>query len=122
DADILGQFTSKKQIISGLYQLITKTKIKPAVLMLYGPSGIGKTESAKSIKRTNLKGAKSRRLLDRQKNKDPLVVAYADKCRLRLSGKIVHLEMRGKPANVATTAAARELACFIWGMMTNHIA
>lgn len=80
------------------------------------------TESAKSIKRSNLKGEKSRRLLDRQKNKDPLVIAYADKCRLRLSGKIIHLEMRGKPANVATTAAARELACFIWGMMTNNIA
>ena len=27
----------------------------------------------------------------------------------------------GKTANVAATAAAREMACFIWGMMTNHI-
>lgn len=29
---------------------------------------------------------------------------------------------RGMNANKATTAAAREMACFIWGMMTNHIA
>ena len=79
-------------------------------------------ESAKSIKKTNLKGKKSRRLLERQQGKDPLVVAYADKCRYRIRHKIAHLELRGKSANVATTAAARELACFIWGMMTNNIA
>ena len=29
--------------------------------------------------------------------------------------------MKGKPANVAATAAAHEMACFIWGMMTNNI-
>lgn len=80
------------------------------------------TESAKSIKQTNSQGRKSKRLRDRQKDKDPLVVAYADKCRQRLKNKIMHLELRGKSPNVATTAAARELACFIWGMMTNHIA
>ena len=79
-------------------------------------------ESAKSIKKTNAQGRKSKRLRDRQKDKDPLVVAYADKCRQRLKNKITHLELRGKSPNVATTAAARELACFIWGMMTNHIA
>jgi hypothetical protein len=51
-----------------------------------------------------------------------MVVAYADKCRYRIRHKIAHLELRGKAANVASTAAARELACFIWGMMTNNIA
>ena len=80
------------------------------------------TECAKSIKKTNLKGKKSKRLLDRQKDKDPLVIAYADKCRYRLRSKIAHLELKGKSPNVAATAAARELACFIWGTMTNHIA
>ena len=80
------------------------------------------TESAKSIKRTNLQSGKSRRLLERQKEKDPRVIAYADRCRLRLRKRITYLENKGKSANVATTAAARELACFIWGMMTNHIA
>lgn len=51
-SDILGQDNCKKQIISGLYRLITKTNNKPVVLMLYGPSGVGKTESAKSISKT----------------------------------------------------------------------
>lgn len=50
--DILGQASCKKQIISGIYRLITQTNNKPVVLMLYGPSGVGKTESAKSISRT----------------------------------------------------------------------
>ncbi len=50
--DILGQELCKKQIISGLYRLITKETDKPVVLMLYGPSGVGKTETAKSISKT----------------------------------------------------------------------
>ena len=32
-----------------MYKLIKKLSNKPVVLMLYGPSGVGKTESAKSI-------------------------------------------------------------------------
>lgn len=47
--DILGQEQCKKQLISGLYKLISTASDKPAVLMLYGPSGVGKTETAKSI-------------------------------------------------------------------------
>lgn len=50
--DILGQERCKKQIISGMYKLIKKSSDKPVVLMLYGPSGVGKTESAKSISNT----------------------------------------------------------------------
>ena len=80
------------------------------------------TESAKSIKKTNVKFKKSKRLLDRQKGNDPKVIAYADKCRYRLKHKMMNLESRGKASNVASTAAARELACFVWGMMTDHIA
>ena len=76
------------------------------------------TECAKSIKKTNLRGEKTRRLVERQKGKEALVVACADRCRRRLRGKIAHLELKGKNANIATTAAARELACFVWGMMT----
>lgn len=52
EADILGQNNCKKQIISGMYRLMTKENHKPVVLMLYGPSGVGKTESAKSISKT----------------------------------------------------------------------
>lgn len=46
---ILGQELCKKQLISGLYKLISTTSNKPVVLMLYGPSGVGKTETAKCL-------------------------------------------------------------------------
>ena len=49
EEDVLGQEKCKKQIISGIYRLTTGHSKKPVVLMLYGPSGVGKTESAKSI-------------------------------------------------------------------------
>lgn len=52
NSDILGQNLCKKQIVSSMYRLITKSNSKPVVLMLYGPSGVGKTESAKSISKT----------------------------------------------------------------------
>lgn len=47
--DVYGQEECKKQILSGMYRLTTGAGNKPVVLMLYGPSGVGKTESAKSI-------------------------------------------------------------------------
>lgn len=50
--DILGQEKCKKQIMSGLYRVITRKSDKPVVLMLYGPSGVGKTETAKSISKS----------------------------------------------------------------------
>ena len=57
-----------------------------------------------------------------QTGQSPDVVAYADKCRRRLKHKRACLEHnRGKNANVATAAGARELACFVWGMMTGNI-
>lgn len=49
DDEILGQNQCKKQIISGLYRVIQAKGKKPSVLLLYGPSGVGKTESARSI-------------------------------------------------------------------------
>ncbi len=50
--DVLGQEKCKREIVSGLYK-ITATSIKhPIVLLLYGPSGVGKTETAKSVSRT----------------------------------------------------------------------
>lgn len=49
NTDVLGQEVCKKQIISGIYRLTTGSRSKPVVLMFYGPSGVGKTESAKSI-------------------------------------------------------------------------
>ena len=51
-ADVLGQLESKEAIISGLYRLMRQKSNRPVVIMLYGPSGVGKTETAKSISRT----------------------------------------------------------------------
>ena len=50
--DVLGLEECKRQILSGIYRLTTGSSSKPVVLMLYGPSGVGKTESAKSISKT----------------------------------------------------------------------
>lgn len=47
--DILGQEKCKKQLTSGLYKLSFNQGKKPSVLLLYGPSGVGKTETAKSV-------------------------------------------------------------------------
>ena len=47
--NVMGQEECKKQIISNIYKLTTQNTNKPVVIMLYGPSGVGKTESAKAI-------------------------------------------------------------------------
>lgn len=78
------------------------------------------TEAAKSIKKSSRYG-KSKRIVLRQKGQSPAVIAYADKGSKRIRAKMRSLEERGKNHNVASTAGARELACFIWGMMTDHI-
>ncbi len=52
NTDVLGQNICKKEIVSGLYRLIRQSNTKPTVLMLYGPSGVGKTESAKSMSKS----------------------------------------------------------------------
>lgn len=49
------------------------------------------------------------------------VTAYANKANERLRRKYCKMIAKGKKYNVAKTAIARELACFIWGMMTDHI-
>ena len=49
---IIGQRHCKKEIISSLYKISAKRKDKPIVLLLYGPSGVGKTETAKTISET----------------------------------------------------------------------
>lgn len=49
DSIIYGQEHVKKEILQTLYPLTNKRKNKPKVLMLYGPPGVGKTETAKLI-------------------------------------------------------------------------
>ena len=78
------------------------------------------TESAQCYSRGKV-GYKSKVLKSRQKSNSPAVVAYADKANERLRRKYYHMIQHGKRGNVTITAIARELACFIWGLMTNHI-
>lgn len=49
NSNVLGQIKSKEEIISSLYKLSTMKSDRPIVLLLYGPSGVGKTETAKSL-------------------------------------------------------------------------
>ena len=67
-------------------------------------------------------GYKSKGLKDRQQGNPPRVIAYADRANERLRRKYYSMLFRGKRANVAKTALARELACFIWGMMNEKLA
>lgn len=49
-SEILGQETAKNKLLLNLYQLAKNyNKGKPIVLMLYGPAGVGKTETAKLL-------------------------------------------------------------------------
>ena len=78
-------------------------------------------ESAQAYSRGKA-GYKSKVLRARQAGNSPQVVAHADKGNLRLRQRFYKMVMRGVRHNVAKTAVARELACFMWGMMTDHIA
>ena len=75
-------------------------------------------EVAQSYTRGNV-GHKSVALKQRQKGNPPEVIAYADKANERLRRRFYKMTLnKGVSRDVAATAIARELACFIWGMMT----
>jgi len=79
-------------------------------------------ESAQSYTRGNI-GHKSIALKKRQKGNRPETIAYADKANERLRRRFYRMTLKnGTKRNVATTAIARELACFVWGMMTGNVA
>ncbi len=76
------------------------------------------TEATHSIARGQI-GYKSKELRNRQKGNTPEVIAFADRANERLRRRYYRLVLHnGKKTNVAKTAIARELACFVWGMMT----
>jgi transposase len=77
-------------------------------------------EAAQSYSRGAI-GAKSKALKSRQAGNAPSVIAYADKANERLKRKCYRITRHSKH-NIAVTAIARELACFIWGMMTDNVA
>ena len=67
-------------------------------------------------------GYKSKDLKKRQHGNPAEVIAYADKANDRLRRRYCRMVLgKNKKANVTKTAIARELACFIWGMMTGNI-
>lgn len=66
-------------------------------------------------------GHKSKDLRSRQSGNTAETIAYADKANTRLRSRYYKFIRRGKKRNVAVAAIARELACFIWGMMTDNI-
>ena len=79
-------------------------------------------EAAQSFGKGQI-GYKSKALKERQSANPPETIAYADKANERLRRKYYRLTLHhGKKANVAKTAVARELACFIWGMMNEQYA
>ena len=77
-------------------------------------------EAAEGICKGHI-GQKSKSLVARQKGNPGDVISYADKANIRLRSKYYRLTNHGKKRNIAVTAVARELACFVWGMMTDHI-
>ena len=78
------------------------------------------TEAAQCYTRGHI-GFKSKELKARQVGNTPQVIAYADKANERLRRRYYKMVLgNNKKANVAKTAIARELACFMWGMMTDH--
>lgn len=76
-------------------------------------------ESTQSIVRGKI-GSKSKALKARQKGSPSEIIEYADYCAVRLMRRFYKLASH-KRYNVAVVAVARELACFIWGIMTDHI-
>ena len=77
-------------------------------------------EAAQSYARGKV-GYKSKVLIKRQEGNSAKVIAYADRANERLRRKYFQMMYRSKHSNVAKTAVARALACFMWGMMTGRI-
>ena len=76
-------------------------------------------ESSQCYGRGNPK-IKSAVLKRKQKGCTSEIVRYSDRASIRLCKKFNRIKERSH-FNVAKTAIARELACFIWGMMTGRI-
>ena len=93
---------------------------------------VGITKQGNSIIRTTLVeaaqvlvrgiiGKKGKKVKSKQKDQDVKVIDYADKAVIRLQKKYHRMIFRGVKRNIAITAVARELACFVWGIETGHI-
>ena len=78
------------------------------------------TEASQCYSRGQI-GYKSKALKARQDGNTPQVIAYADKANERLRRRYYKMVLsKCKKHNVAKTDIARELAFFMWGMMTDN--
>lgn len=77
-------------------------------------------ESAQSFNKGSI-GQKSAALKKRQNGNSNEIIHYADRANERLRRKYARISSKTS-SNIAKVAIARELACFIWGIMTGHIA
>ena len=78
------------------------------------------TEAAQCYGRNVLSHEKSKELIKRQEGAPSEAIRYADRAADRISKKFFRILYRSD-RNTAVTAAARELSCFVWGMMTDHL-
>lgn len=78
------------------------------------------TESAHCYCRGTITG-KSKTLKKRQEGNQQEIIEYADKANERMKRKFYRLIRQGKKYNIVSTAIARELTCYIWGIMNNKI-
>lgn len=78
-------------------------------------------EAAQSYTRGQV-GYKSKALKKKQEGCSAQIIAYADKANERLRRRFYKMTFHGINRNVAVTAIARELSCFMWGMATGKIA
>lgn len=77
-------------------------------------------ESSRGICKGQI-GRKTKTLKARQAGNTAEVIAYADRGNTRMRSKYYRMIRNGKAKNVAVAAVARELAGFVWGMMTDHM-
>ena len=123
-----GRF-EKAPKFAGFLGLVPSEESSSNDINRYGITKAGNThlrrllvEAAQSYTRGAI-GHKSIALKHRQSGCSAEVIAYADKANERLRRRFYKMTLsKGVKRNVATTAIARELACFIWGMMTGNIA
>ena len=78
------------------------------------------TEAAKGYWRGRI-GMKSATFKKFEKELPKEVTEYALKANTRLQRKFFNMtHVKGNNMNVAASACAREMACFVWGLITNH--
>ncbi|MBE1554505.1 AAA family ATPase [Sporosarcina limicola] len=80
DNIIYGQSNVKNELLASLYSMTNKGVHKPTVVMLYGPTGVGKTETAKFVSKVvNSKKKLFRKQLSMFHNENFMNYIFGDK-------------------------------------------